>query len=388
MQDLFNDFMAPGVGKPEDYGLPTLQKSDLPACGNDKMCTLDEYLKLMKTIHPAFNPGDKSTYSNDGLALFGHAVGSAARETWERVVEKKIFHALGMKHSFTTKPADELGVIPISDRGKSDWDFDNGLWAPTGGIYMSPNDLTKFVRSILENQLLSPAETRRWLKPSVFTVSTKSAVGMPWEIMRFENITNDGRVIDVYSKAGGFNGYYSWIYLIPEYEIGATILTAGPSTTVGKLQEIFIAKALPIIEKITREEASKTLAGTYKAKNSLNSTITLTLDNGPGLHITNWISNGTDLLDAFGMLTRGTAIPKTRLDLRMSPTGVSRDGGKAWRIVRAIMPFSDIPDTQCWTDIDGMVYGGESLLEMVFIPGKNGPELFSPALRARFTKAR
>ena len=69
----------------------------------------------------------------------------------------------------------------------------------TGGIYSSPSDMVKLGQSILNNTQLSPASTRKWLKPWAHTAVWQQAVGLAWEIARWPV---DDRIVEVYTKQG------------------------------------------------------------------------------------------------------------------------------------------------------------------------------------------
>lgn len=97
----------------------------------------------------------------------------------------------------------------------------------TAGLFSTPRNLTAYTRAILNNTLLTPAQTRTWLKPSSFAGSYAMHVGAPWEIFRLAHLTPDGRPIDVYTKSGSMPGWASYVFLVPEYNIGGTIMVAA-----------------------------------------------------------------------------------------------------------------------------------------------------------------
>lgn len=68
-----------------------------------------------------------------------------------------------------------------------------------GANYASLKDISKLGRSILNSDVLSKAQTRRWLKPKSLLNDLSGAVGMPWEI---ERVQIGGRTVDLYTKDG------------------------------------------------------------------------------------------------------------------------------------------------------------------------------------------
>lgn len=69
-------------------------------------------------------------------------------------------------------------------------------------MYSSLRDMTTAGRSMLASTLLTPAETRRWLKPRSHTSTLTESVGLPWEIERGPVSPNNSRIVDAYTKGG------------------------------------------------------------------------------------------------------------------------------------------------------------------------------------------
>jgi CubicO group peptidase (beta-lactamase class C family) len=163
-----------------------------------------------------------------------------------------------------------------------------------GGMFSSTNDLTTIGRSILSSTLIKPAITRRWMKPRGFVSNHFTAVGAPWEIVRLQTSPNN-RIVDFYTKSGDLPGYSSQFVLIPDYNCGFSILSAGanPTTNNVLLADLIADTLLPSIETVAREEADLLYAGTYTSPDkSLNSSITISTNTTkPGLGVTSWISN-------------------------------------------------------------------------------------------------
>ena len=104
-------------------------------------------------------------------------------------------------------------------------------------------------------------------------------------------------LVDTYSKSGDVGLYSTFFGLVPDYNIGISVLAAGdnPNRQVppvrGPLIDIFFKAA----EAAAKEQATNAFTGTFKATDR-NSSMTLTVDGGPGIAIQQWISNGTDFL--------------------------------------------------------------------------------------------
>jgi hypothetical protein len=187
-------------------------------------------------------------------------------------------------------------------------------------MYSSSNDLAKLGRAILNSTLLPPVQTRRWMKPVAHTSSLKLSVGAPWEIFRVE--TPRG-VVDVYTKSGGIAAYVSLLVVVPDYDIGWVILTAG--RTPGSVQNIFansiVDVFLPAAEAAAKDEATAVFAGTYRASGGLNSSIVIVTDGNPGLGVQRLISNGTDVLEAY-LEYVGLSSTENSVSVRLYPTNL------------------------------------------------------------------
>lgn len=142
------------------------------------------------------------------------------------------------------------------------------------------------------------------MKPVTLTASLNACVGVPWEIYRTEVA---GRIVDIYIKDGGIGAYSTILGLVPDYDFGFSILTAsinGDSETTPYAYTIanMISEALlPVLEQIGKDQAEANFAGHYYSSSSnINSSMTIAVDNQAILRVTDWISNGTDMLTALG----------------------------------------------------------------------------------------
>lgn len=209
-----------------------------------------------------------------------------------------------------------------------------------GGFYSNTEDLIKFGESILNHDLLSGAETRKWLKPTEHTSSLGQSIGAPWEIIRTKNLTTDGRVIDLYTKSGDLGPYHALFALIPDYDLVFTLLTGGPEASNS---DVFFGTAkaleilLPALDKAAKTEAAQNLVGEY-VDEATNSTITLTVDDGPGLLVSNWFSRGFDVLNGYpaaiqAMGSGESNAPVPEASVRLYHTGLAADNETGWRAV-------------------------------------------------------
>lgn len=220
-------------------------------------------------------------------------------------------------------------------------------------------------RALLNSSLLPAATTRRWMRPLTHTSSLGYAVGAPWEIISFGN----ERPIDLYTKSGDIGTYSSVLALDPDHGVGFTVLGAGAKTheSLALAADLISASLLPALEAAAKNQTNCHFAGTY-ALSSLNSSITIITDAGPGLVVSSWVNNGTNMFNSY-MALSGITDP-SQLSIRLYPTGLESPGQLSFRAVippplgTGIGPFT----SPCisWVTVDGSVYGNMGTDEFLF----------------------
>ena len=325
-----------------------------------------ECLDLFKQVNklaPLFAPNQKSSYSNLAFELLGLVLSRVSNRTYEAYIDEAIFKPLNMSTSTLSKPADSAGVIPA---GPQFWDVQEGVQNPTGGIYSSSSDLSKYLRYVLTH-FNAITHAINWLHPVSHSHGSNSFYGMPWEIFTTDRILPDSnRTIRVVSKSGGLPGYTSIIMTVPEYDLGITILIAGPGKIFAKIQSIVLTTMIQVAEKIAIRQLSDRYAGTYSAADpELNSTVRLTADHR-GLVITTWISNGTDVFES-PIVKDGAP---EHYYAQLSPTLLYRDEetqqGEEWRAMFVEERGGGPPDDFCIDDWDMSSYAGIPLNAVAF----------------------
>lgn len=281
-----------------------------------------------------------------------------------------------LRHTFATTPKDEnLGVL-IHNATYSGWDIDISEATAEGGIFASATDLSTISRSILSSKLLSPNTTRAWLKPTSFTSSPIGFVGRPWEIYRSVLNETQNRVVDIYIKGGNIGVYTSITALIPELDIGFTVLIATergsyPFTLSGVLTDAI----LPAAEEAARLEADEAYAGTYRAKN-LNSSVTISTAKGkPGLTLDSWISNGTNMFPIFESPSDFRIYPSNAAGGQQSRGG-NRTERLSWKAVSGVdfgyEDFGAFSACATWFQIDRPAWALYGVDDWVFVRGGDG----------------
>lgn len=330
-------------------------------------------MESVKPKAPVFAPNQKSTYSNVAFELLGLAIENATNQTYESYIKDAIFKPLNMTKSSLSKPLDSAGVIPFEPHY---WDIDTGIQSPTGGIYSSTTDLSKYLRYILThyNGITSAAN---WAHPASPSRGLNTFYGMPWEIYHTDRILQKSRrTVRFITKGGGCPGYSSIIMTVPEYDLGITILVAANNDIFGKIQELVTVEVVRAAEQIAIQQLQKRYAGTFvSAKPDLNSSVALVADHR-GLVVTEFISNSTDFSNSD--LMKYSRTPRDgRYYVQLVPTLLYRDEkaklGELWRFVVTAERKDgdrDIWDDFCLTNIESPAYANVHINEVSFWDGK------------------
>jgi hypothetical protein len=289
-----------------------------------------------------------------------------------------------------------------------------------GGLFSTTRDILAFLEGVITNRLLSPAKTRDWLKPVSHTTSLSQSVGSPWEILRTDNLTSDGRVIDVYTKSGALGLYSALVGIVPDYDIVFSVMVGGTEAAsnpflLQQLTSIVMKSLVPAIEQTGKLEASNSLVGTY-VDTSTNSTLELELDDGPGLRLTRLYMRGYDVLGNMASYTlqsadfelqSGIDIPGFPITVRLYPTNKTNRTGSAgnstaetsWRAafdlytpeqaeqIESTLFYRDAT-CQTWHVLDISPYDFRSIGEFIFNGDVSGivTQISSPAFNVSLAR--
>jgi hypothetical protein len=234
--------------------------------------------------------------------------------------------------------------------------------------------MTTFLRYILTHyQTISP--TINWFLPAAYSPGSHSLLGMPWEIFRTTEILNQtNRPVTFVTKGGGLTGSYSYSVLLPDYDLAITMLVSGE---LDALNAVLDAVTIPLVrgaEDAAQKSLRQTYAGTYQAQH-LNSSIAISQSAAKSLHVTHWISNGTDVLPPLTEFVAGQAGQGNTVYYQLVPTQISRRRGgrvgEVWRFYNVLDTTAGSEASELWSDycvanFDPIQYAGKPLNEVVF----------------------
>lgn len=219
-----------------------------------------ELLDSARAKTPVFAPKQKSSYSNVAFILLGLAIENVTGLPYGEYISQAILRPLGMNSSSFVKPDDSVAVLP---KGGNYWDVEQGIARPTGGLYSSSTDLSKYIRYVLTHYNgITPA--LNWMQPASWSTSINSFYGVPWEIFRTSKILpNTQRPVTFVTKSGGEPAYFSIIIIAPDYDLGVTILVGGNAKLLEKLRELVTIPLIRAAENVAVLELQRRYAGTY-----------------------------------------------------------------------------------------------------------------------------
>ncbi|MFP6808691.1 MAG: serine hydrolase domain-containing protein [Pseudomonadales bacterium] len=200
-----------------------------------------EKLVSMATMVPSLFPLEaKHSYCNLGFAVLGRVIEVLTRQTFDTVLQQRIFEPLGMSHAISL-PEDTLrfrcviGHVP--SRKKNVWYtsrvpfLSHGQKAAGATPAMSSSDLLKFAQMhmiggrnpkgerILSNKSVK-AMQRKQINLQKHSRGAVKAWGLGWFLM-------DWRGHSLYGHDGATIGQFSYLRILPEKNIAVALLTNG-----------------------------------------------------------------------------------------------------------------------------------------------------------------
>jgi beta-lactamase class C len=74
----------------------------------DNVTSGDGMIRYFRDWKPAYAPGTVRTYANPSIGLLGLLAAKSMRQDFDTLVQRQLFPALGLKHSYLTVPAGEM----------------------------------------------------------------------------------------------------------------------------------------------------------------------------------------------------------------------------------------------------------------------------------------
>ncbi|MGM0588075.1 MAG: serine hydrolase domain-containing protein [Bacteroidota bacterium] len=163
----------------------------------------------------ASSPDSTWQYSNIGAGILGYTLTQIEGQSYEEMVQQRIFRPLGMSHSTTQRSlvADRL-VTGLTKRGKAATNWDLGAIPGAGAILSTAKDLAKFAQANFKSGNQAMTLQQR----TTYSVNTHRDMALGWFI-RKEGSQR------FYWHSGGTGGYRSMLVLDLDRKNGVVVLS-------------------------------------------------------------------------------------------------------------------------------------------------------------------
>ncbi|HFF4817289.1 TPA: ADC family extended-spectrum class C beta-lactamase [Acinetobacter baumannii] len=229
--------------------LATYTSGNLALQFPDEVKTDQQVLTFFKDWKPKNSIGEYRQYSNPSIGLFGKVVALSMNKPFDQVLEKTIFPALGLNHSYVNVPKTQMQNYAFGYNQENQPIRVNPgpLDAPAYSVKSTLPDMLSFIHANLNPQKY-PADIQRAINETHqgrYQVNTMyQALG--WEefsypatlqtlldsnseqiVMKPNKVTAISKEpsVKMYHKTGSTTGFGTYVVFIPKENIGLVMLT-------------------------------------------------------------------------------------------------------------------------------------------------------------------
>ncbi|HFF4414206.1 TPA: ADC family extended-spectrum class C beta-lactamase [Acinetobacter baumannii] len=229
--------------------LATYTSGNLALQFPDEVKTDQQVLTFFKDWKPKNSIGEYRQYSNPSIGLFGKVVALSMNKPFDQVLEKTIFPALGLKHSYVNVPKTQMQnyAFGYTQENQPIRVNPGPLDAPAYSVKSTLPDMLSFIHANLNPQKY-PADIQRAINETHqgrYQVNTMyQALG--WEefsypatlqtlldsnseqiVMKPNKVTAISKEpsVKMYHKTGSTTGFGTYVVFIPKENIGLVMLT-------------------------------------------------------------------------------------------------------------------------------------------------------------------
>ncbi|MCM3633441.1 serine hydrolase [Paenibacillus camelliae] len=242
--------------------------------------TLDDYYDLESYVKASIpktvrKPGEVFMYDNFASMLQGYIVEYVSQQKFEDYVQEQIFKPLSMEHSgfrLTPEIAEGMATGYMPDGQPYPQYSIKPSDHPHGGWYTTAADAAIFMMAHLNEgsyqgvRILKPETAKLMQEYQVYIQPGKPVMAYGFEASMYPQYDNGQRVI---AKGGDILGFSSYMWLLPEHEIGVFVNVNGNNGMIREeLYREFMQTFIPNIGEqhqqlnTSQEELAK-FEGTY-----------------------------------------------------------------------------------------------------------------------------
>ncbi len=138
--------------------LGTHTPGGLPLQVPDDVRNVDQLIAYLKAWRPTYARGTYRTYSNVGIGLLGFLTAESFGENFDALMERDIFHAIGMNHTYINVPSSEIADYAEGYRKGAAIRMTPGmLWSEAYGVRTTASDMLRFVEANMNMVAIEPA---------------------------------------------------------------------------------------------------------------------------------------------------------------------------------------------------------------------------------------
>ncbi len=205
----------------------------VPAGTSFQLSDQNVLTQLLDTKAALFAPGEQWQYCNAGYVLLGLIVEQTSGKSFHRYVRERFFEPLGMANTCIYY----RGWNEIRERAMghvqegAGWVI--GDQSPTsalrgdGSLYSSLNDMEKWIRAVLDRNLLSPPSTEAMFRPHNHS---EQGYGYGWYIDTYKERKR-------FSHGGATRGFRTYLELYPDERSAILIQVNTESSGLKELSE-------------------------------------------------------------------------------------------------------------------------------------------------------
>lgn len=198
----------------------------------------EEIVRIFADSVLDFTPGEKFQYSNSGYVLLGYIVERVTGQTYEEVLQNKIFtplkmHNTGYDHSNTVVKNKSSGYEKMGTTFHHAAYIDMSVPYAAGGLYSTVEDMYLWDQALYTDKLL-PKKYMDLLFQNHIPTWGQKYYGYGWELGKVA-MGNSKEFIQTAGHSGGINGFNTLITRIPSDRTSIILLNNAGGSPLGEL---------------------------------------------------------------------------------------------------------------------------------------------------------
>jgi CubicO group peptidase (beta-lactamase class C family) len=187
--------------------------------GMPDFMSFDEAARLPRE----YRPGERLNYSSVGYMALGRVIEKVTGKTYESVLREAILDPLGMRDTgggwrglapegratgYLFDPATEKVVL--ADTTDAD--------LPSGGLYSTAEDMTRWVKGLLDGRIVSPATLEKAWTPVALNDGRRGAYGYGFMLIPYRGVRE-------IAHGGDISGFNTYVAIYPTEKLAVIVLS-------------------------------------------------------------------------------------------------------------------------------------------------------------------